>query len=273
MAEPWIRVHANLDGRPLIGRAVEALGVSENEAIGTLVRFWGKVSQHAVNGDVSNIPDIQLEAWAGWKRKRGKFAAFIRSTHLDPDGRVREWDEYAGALETRRASDRRRKEAERERKSRGSHAEVTVTSVPARANETTTIRNETRKTVVVGEIAGVVIGETADYALQITIAANRAIGAKWGEQAHPLLHAQSYTLTDALEAAQVPLPLAKESIALQCERSLKASPPKSINWFREGILQHAQEVTQRQQDGPAEPADPFGLKAWAAKADQEAANG
>ncbi len=147
VSEPWIRVHANLAGKPIVWRACEALGVKPHEAMGLLVQFWGAVSQHATHGCVSDIPDAQIEAWAGWTRKRGLFASFIRDKHLDPDGRVREWDEYAGALETRKEHDRERKRKERERTSRGQstgrHAdspqEMPVTSAP-------TIRNDTKRT-------------------------------------------------------------------------------------------------------------------------------
>ncbi len=144
MAEPWIRVHANLAGKPIVWRACEALGVKPHEAMGLLIQFWGAVSQHVVHGKVSALPDAQIEAWAGWRGKRGRFAAFIREKHLDADGRVKEWDEYAGPLENRREYDRERKRKERERKSRkrpgdsppDSPTEVTGTSTP-------TIRDET----------------------------------------------------------------------------------------------------------------------------------
>ena len=257
MSEPWIRVHANLAGKPVIARAVSALGVSENEAIGLMVRFWGSVSQHAVNGYVRNATDRQIELWAGWPRKRGRFAAFIRSAHLDIDGRVNEWDEYAGKLEARRAQDRARKEEERARKSRGGHADspqdVTLNSIPARENETTTTRNETDTPVVVdsggSEITRAANGHAnADYALQLTVAANHAITKRWGEQTHPLVLGQSYALTDELMTAGVPLDVAKASVALQCERSGKPVPPKAINWFKGGIIHHHAEIQQRVAD-------------------------
>lgn len=161
MAEPWIRVHANLGGKPVTFRASEQLKVSENEAIGLLVRFWGSMSQLGDNGHVDRLTDTQIESWAGWRGKRGKFAAFIRGTHTDAEGRVNDWDEYAGKLEDRRAKDRDRKHNERERRrmSRGSsvagHADVPSDgprdvrkeSQPTRANETKrdeTIRDEQR---------------------------------------------------------------------------------------------------------------------------------
>jgi hypothetical protein len=113
MAEPWIRVHANLADKPIVWRVVDQLKVSQNEAIGLLVRFWGAMSQHGANGRVASLNDSQIEAWAGWRGKRGRFAEFVRANHTDEDGRVREWDDYAGALETRREKERDRKRRQR----------------------------------------------------------------------------------------------------------------------------------------------------------------
>lgn len=162
MAEPWIRVHANLRRRPVVLRAAEALGVKPHMAMGLLVEFWGSVSQHVVDGMIGNRTDTELEQWAGWAGKRGLFAAFIRDQHADEEGRVNEWDNYAGALETRREKDRERQRLARDKRrtSRGQsnghhadgHADVTgvirVTSALTRANDTKryeTIRKEKRE--------------------------------------------------------------------------------------------------------------------------------
>jgi len=152
MAEPWIRVHANIAEKKVAIRAADYLGISLNEAIGTLVRFWGAMSRLGNDGQVEGMTDGEIETWGGWRRKRGAFAAFIRELHTDPEGRVNEWDDYAGVLEDRRAKDRDRQKRRRElrRQSRGqsadSHAErprdVTQESVPARAVRNETIRNE-----------------------------------------------------------------------------------------------------------------------------------
>lgn len=108
MADPWIRVHAALIDKPVIARAVTALGVNEHAAVGLLVTFWGAVSRNVVGGMAGPATDAQLELWARWRGKRGRFAAFIRSQHIDIEGRVNEWDDYAGALEQRRAKERDR---------------------------------------------------------------------------------------------------------------------------------------------------------------------
>ena len=139
MAEPWIRVHASLIDKPVIARAVAALGVNEHAAVGLLVTFWGSVSRHVVGGMAGPATDAQLELWARWRGKRGKFAAFIREQHIDAEGRVNEWDDYAGALEQRRA-----KERERLRNKRDDVAQQNA-SVATRARERNeTIRNETK---------------------------------------------------------------------------------------------------------------------------------
>jgi hypothetical protein len=146
MAEPWIRVHAGLIDKPVIDRLSTALDVSEHEAIGLLVTFWGAVSKNVVGGQLAGVSDRHIERWARWTGARGAFAAWIQAHHLDADGRVNEWEEYAGALEDRREYDRERKRRDRERKSHGMstgsptevHRTVRVTSAP-------TIRDDTKQ--------------------------------------------------------------------------------------------------------------------------------
>lgn len=101
------------------------------KAAGVLIDFWSSVAEHGVNGLVSSHPDHTIEDWAGWRGKRGVFATWVREHHLDEDGRVKEWDEYMGALEARREADRLRKEAERlRRKSNGRHADSPADVTP-----------------------------------------------------------------------------------------------------------------------------------------------
>ena len=146
MRVPWIRVHGALIDKPVVTRLAEAVKVSRLEAAGLLVTFWGAVSQHCANGQVAHYSDAQIEAWAHWTRRRGAFAKWLRDHHLDDDGRVREWDEYAGKLEVIRERDRQRKAAkcpaERDRNSSGKPSELLDVSTPARANETK--RDETK---------------------------------------------------------------------------------------------------------------------------------
>jgi hypothetical protein len=231
MAEPWIRVHANICGKPVIYRAVEALGLSPHEAIGVLVQFWGAVSQHATNGAVGGFSDVQLEAWAGWRGRKGRFAAFVRAAHLDEHGCVNEWDEYAGKLEDRKEKDRTRK-----RKSRGRHADspqdVTLVSAP-------TIRDDTKR-----DESDVVVGgphvpdEPELTGLFLTICANRAITERWKEQTDPLTPAMGLALASELRAEGVPPEFARLSIYRQCRESKLDEPPRHVNYFGPGVRKH-----------------------------------
>jgi hypothetical protein len=109
MLVPWIRVHGELDEKPVTTRLMGWAGIGEHEAIGVLVVFWSKVAKHCTNGVIRGYSDAQIEKWAKWRRKRGVFAAWVRAEHMDADGRVPEWDEYAGKLEVIRDKDKRRK--------------------------------------------------------------------------------------------------------------------------------------------------------------------
>jgi hypothetical protein len=161
---PWIRVHGGLYDKSVVDRLCRAVGVKEHEAIGVLVTFWSGVSSHGSNGSVSTVSDEQVEKWAKWPahrgQRRGAFAAWVRAEHQDAEGRVPEWDEYAGALELRRAKEAQR-QAEKRQKLRNSTQSVAQQSAnilqqlqPARANGTErygtvpTTKQRTRKETV-----------------------------------------------------------------------------------------------------------------------------
>ena len=236
MTEPWIRVHANLADKPVVCRAVETLGVRHHEAIGLLVQFWGAVSQHATDGAVAALSDAQIEVWAGWTRKRGKFASFIRSTHLDCDGRVNEWDCYAGALEEQRRQSRNRKRTSRGRHSDGhsdshadGHGDIAVTSSPTKRNDNETKRNEL-------EVVDLAIPPDSELtALFLTICANRAITERWGEQPSPLARSSAVQLADELAGEGISAAVARLSIYRQCRETKIPKPPRTVSYFGNGI--------------------------------------
>lgn len=126
MREPWIRVRAHLSRAKVAQRLAVICRGDAQKASGVLQDFWSSVAEQGTNGFIRDYPDHTLEDWAGWRGKRGVFATWVRQHHMDDDGRVKEWDEYMGALEARREADRLRKEAERvRRKSAGSPEDVT----------------------------------------------------------------------------------------------------------------------------------------------------
>lgn len=242
MGEPWIRVHANLAGRPVVWRAVEALGVTAHEAVGLLVQFWGSVAQHATNGRVAGLSDSQLEAWAGWTRKRGKFAAFIRASHLDADGCVNEWEEYAGKLEDRKEKDRNRKRTRRgspqdvRGNSDGIPQTVRAVSAPTKRNDNETLRNEEVVDDLAHDGSGAPILEPGLTALYLTVCANKAIASRWGEQPNALTQGSAVAMVEELSRQGIEWQVARLSIYRQCRDSKQTRPPmSSVGYFRPGI--------------------------------------
>jgi hypothetical protein len=106
--EPWIRVHARLIDKPVVGRMCAALNIKPPAAIGHLVTLWGSVAANASNGSLTDVPDDLLERWASWSGKRGALAAWVRANHTDAEGRISDWDDYQGPLENRRERERER---------------------------------------------------------------------------------------------------------------------------------------------------------------------
>jgi len=149
MAEPWIRVHARLSEKRVVARCAETLRIDHYKAMGHIVALWGGVSLNVVGGMIGDVPDSLLERWAGWTGKRGAFAKWVREQHMDDEGRVNEWFDYAGALEVRRAKERQRLHDKREelRNSTQDVAQQTRNTrkvlQPARAVRDETKRDET----------------------------------------------------------------------------------------------------------------------------------
>ena len=251
MRVPWIRVHAVLIDRPVTMRLAQAARISPHEAAGVLVTFWGAVASQVTNGAVGGCPDAMLEAWARWRRKRGQFAAWVRAEHLDADGRIREWDEYAGKLETIRERDRTRKKPEFQRNSSGIPAESLRNSTPARANGTERGRNED------GTVrdANIPADDSArDFRRDLVVQANASITARWGEQTRPIHHdGKAHEVADRLKHLSIPFDFAAQSIARQVAAK-PDDPPRNLKYFLPGILDDWQSAEARREARDVTPA-------------------
>ena len=143
----WMRVVANIGQRKVTWRAVMSLGLPRAAAVGHLVMLWGGALESETNGYLNDIPDAQIEAWAGWDGEPGRFAQFVRAHHVDADGRINEWDDYAGVLEAQRERERTKKAAQRARN---------APAKPARKPSPRTPRDNT------GDVPGDVPGKSRD---------------------------------------------------------------------------------------------------------------
>lgn len=156
MSGLWIRVAADIRDRKVVWRLAVSAGLPADSAVGFLVMLWGAVAKHCEGGDIREIPDEQLESWVGWRGEAGWFSRWVREHHAT-DGVINEWEEYAGALEVRRAADRKRKSAARSHGQSAGHPQDIRTHSSRNENEnvndTQTVSPRAKPKVVVDEAA------------------------------------------------------------------------------------------------------------------------
>jgi len=112
----WIRVAVAIGDDPDIHRLADALGCPVTQSVGLVVLALTKFPEHAPDGNLAQVPDSLIERWAGWDGERGKFAAALRQTFLNPQGVWVAWEKHNGAAmrdalaaRARAAEHRRRK--------------------------------------------------------------------------------------------------------------------------------------------------------------------
>lgn len=258
--DPAIYVTANIGGRGVVARAMQRLGLSQASAVGHLVMFWGNAAMNSDDGRVAHLTDLQLEQWACWQGKRGRFAAWLRAEHLDEHGRPNEWDEYAGKLVASRAKARDKKRQQRGQSpsrpgdSPGDKRGTVPGTVPGTSRGLSTRareegegegegerkegERERERTTLPDTPRARDVRETLTAPQRLVIAANHAITARWGEQTNPLLpgHGPTVQLAEDLQRLDVPLDVAEVSIARQVQAKADG-PPRSMAYFRGGIVE------------------------------------
>jgi hypothetical protein len=129
----WIRVDVSIGRDSSVGDVAMACGVSRPLATGHWVLFLTAMAEGREDGDVSRISDENIEAWAYWRGKKGRFARAVRTHLCDERGVVRSWWENNGSKIREMEADRQRKKAARlqataAKKSGGRPAEQDQTS-------------------------------------------------------------------------------------------------------------------------------------------------
>lgn len=100
----------------------------------------------------------------------------------------------------------------------------------------------------------------SEYALALTVTANQTITEKWGEQPTVLHFGASQQLAADLRDRGVPLDVSRASIIAQLARRRPTdAPPRSIQWFRQGIEQAWAQEQQRQLDATTSRPAPAAL--------------
>lgn len=135
----WIRVSVAIAEDPAIARLAEAVGVSRPEAVGLVVGVLCKLPAHAKTGDLAAVPPTLLEDWAGWKGRRGRFAAAFRAELCDEAGIVLAWEALNGAPIREAEYDAARKRRARSAGRSDRHPADSPADVPRTVREMSTV--------------------------------------------------------------------------------------------------------------------------------------
>lgn len=95
MALSWIRVDRDIARDPKVRALAFRLGVREAAAVGHCVLVFIEMAGGAKDGDLSEVSNLELESWARWGGKRGKFDAVFRELFA-PDGKIKSWPKHNG---------------------------------------------------------------------------------------------------------------------------------------------------------------------------------
>lgn len=252
----WIAVDTSLVRDPKVATFAVAIGVPKLSAVGHLVGVWSALAEHSdERGDVSAVPDSELEDWALWRGKEGQFATAFRATFVDGNGCVHAWEERNGAQIRKAKLDAARKREERRaaRASAGQSTDAATDSPRTRRrigagnltipNLPTTTLTAEREEVGNGEVsdAGPQKAEPAvltlpSIARRLTSAANRGLDAAWGKPSDKPLYAShrpAVALAEHVEQRGIDVAFAEQVIERHARgmNPVKTKRPFSMAYF------------------------------------------
>lgn len=115
----WIELHQTLPGHRKTMRLRRILKIGTAQAVGHLCMLWLWALDNCQDGDVSGLLDCEIAEAAGYDGKKPEeFAGALRAAgFVDCEGRIHDWDAYAGRLMDRReqTKEQTRKRVERYR--------------------------------------------------------------------------------------------------------------------------------------------------------------
>lgn len=141
----WIEVHQALRDHPKLGRLARRLSISKPQAVGHLVFLWFWSTDYASDGDLSPFDAQEIAEAAGWDDDADVFvsgliyAGFVDQNNDGEPGQIHDWQEYGGKL-----ADRRKANAERQRKHREQAQNAPVTPPPAPKHPTPDVTESLR---------------------------------------------------------------------------------------------------------------------------------
>lgn len=151
----WIKVARTIHSDPKVARLAVRLGVTVNEAVGSLIGILVQMPDHALDGNLGDIEPLLLARWADWRGEPQTFADTFGELFLT-GGVWESWAEHNGRDLQQLADDAERKREFRRTRRRTSTGQVPDASgqngrtvhgqaPDAAADVRRTIRDDTRR--------------------------------------------------------------------------------------------------------------------------------
>lgn len=109
----WIESHQSLRSHPKTKRLARALSVSVPTAIGHLHCLWWWSLDYAPEGDLSGFEAWEIAEGAMWDGSAETFMTALETASFYQDGKLHDWQDYAGRLIQSRDKARERMAAHR----------------------------------------------------------------------------------------------------------------------------------------------------------------
>lgn len=94
----WIESHQNLGRHPKLLRLAAKLRINKAQSIGHLQYLWWWALDFSPTGELSAFTPAEISAASEWTGDSELFYSALKETGwLDPDGKLHDWDHYAGA--------------------------------------------------------------------------------------------------------------------------------------------------------------------------------
>jgi len=209
----WVPVYRKAFSDPRMVALGKRLGVLTDYAVVHCARLWLELAEHSPRqGAIADVPDADLETWANWRGKRGRFAAAYREL-FQVEGCVRNWDRYLGAaLESSEQARERKRQWWREHRGKNGKLDAdSPSSGKSRQPSSRQVQDKTRQDIPPKPPIA------ADGAAGPSGARAAAAGVRGG---HP--EPLSVTLAELAPAVGLTPP---ESLAEESPELPRASPP------------------------------------------------
>lgn len=135
----WIESHQSLGRHPKLLRLASELRIHKAQAVGHLKYLWWWALDYAPMGDLSAFASAEISSAAEWPGNVNSFHVALKKTGwLDDDGKIHDWDQYAGPWLS---------SLERQKRYRDKLRNSGITETANQTKPNPTVPNQTNKTL------------------------------------------------------------------------------------------------------------------------------